>query len=333
MACDCGIFNKLKRGMATGNSNDNGNGNKGKEDKGKEGDSSGNNASSSSKNTLVKDNRMAPLCKSPDWSEFEGVKASAFYSAGGELRACRFLTEVSQILMQYYVTSRNSKNKLLDFHHPHQLREMMGHCLDLDESPRDLEQLLSDCKETLKYCVKTGHGHFFNQLSTGLDIVGLAGEWLTAVSNTNMFTYEVAPVFTLMEDVVLRRMLSKVGWEDGDGTFAPGGAVSNLYGVLLARHHTFPNVKTEGMPSCAQPVVFTSEQSHFSIKRACVLLGLGTNNYIKIPCDSRGKMVVSELEQQILAAKREGKVPMMVNAMCGTTVMGAFDPTEEIADL
>ena len=32
----------------------------------------------------------------------------------------------------------------------------------------------------------------------------------------------MAPVFTLMEDVVLRRMLGKVGWEGGDGIFAPG---------------------------------------------------------------------------------------------------------------
>ena len=46
--------------------------------------------------------------------------------------------------------------QVVDFHHPHQLREMMAHCLDLDESPQDLEQLLSDCKETLKYCAKTG---------------------------------------------------------------------------------------------------------------------------------------------------------------------------------
>ena len=32
----------------------------------------------------------------------------------------------------------------------------MGHCLDLNEEPQNLEQILSDCKETLKYCVKTG---------------------------------------------------------------------------------------------------------------------------------------------------------------------------------
>ena len=32
----------------------------------------------------------------------------------------------------------------------------MGHCLDIQEDPQNLEQILSDCKETLKYCVKTG---------------------------------------------------------------------------------------------------------------------------------------------------------------------------------
>jgi hypothetical protein len=32
----------------------------------------------------------------------------------------------------------------------------------------------------------TGHPHFFNQLSNGLDIVSMAGEWLTAAANTNM---------------------------------------------------------------------------------------------------------------------------------------------------
>ena len=34
-----------------------------------------------------------------------------------------------------------------------------------------------------------GHPRFFNQLSTGLDIVGLAGEWLTSTANTNMWVH------------------------------------------------------------------------------------------------------------------------------------------------
>jgi hypothetical protein len=32
----------------------------------------------------------------------------------------------------------------------------------------------------------SGHPRYFNQLSTGLDMVGLAADWLTSTANTNM---------------------------------------------------------------------------------------------------------------------------------------------------
>ena len=56
--------------------------------------------------------------------------------------------------------------KVLDFHHPSTLREMMGHCIDLPEEPQNLEQVLSDCKETLKYCVKTGESCYVIYIHT-----------------------------------------------------------------------------------------------------------------------------------------------------------------------
>ena len=48
-----------------------------------------------------------------------------------------------------------------------------------------------------------GHPHFLNQLSQGLDVISMAGEWLAATANTNMFTYEIAPVFIMMEHEVM----------------------------------------------------------------------------------------------------------------------------------
>lgn len=36
------------------------------------------------------------------------------------------------------------------------------------------------------FFLSLGHPRFFNQLSSGLDIIGLAGEWLTSTANTNM---------------------------------------------------------------------------------------------------------------------------------------------------
>lgn len=37
-----------------------------------------------------------------------------------------------------------------------------------------------------------------------------------------------------------------------------GGAISNLYGMLCARHNKFPEVKSKGMTNTEELVVFTS---------------------------------------------------------------------------
>lgn len=44
-------------------------------------------------------------------------------------------------------------------------------------------------------------------------------------------------------------------------------------------------------------------------------------------------MSVDHLEREILRAKSEGAIPLMVSATGGTTVLGAFDPIDTIADL
>ena len=89
----------------------------------------------------------------------------------------------------------------------------------------------------------------------------MAGEWLTATANTNMFTYEIAPVFILMENVVLRKMREIIGWSKGDSILAPGGSISNLYAFLAARHKMFPKYKEQGLTSIdGQLVMFTSTQ-------------------------------------------------------------------------
>lgn len=73
------------------------------------------------------------------------------------------------------------------------------------------------------------------------------------------FTYEIAPVFILMEKEILNKMVACIGWPEGDGIFAPGGAVSNLYAVNAARHHFYPRCKALGMADIPKLVIFTSE--------------------------------------------------------------------------
>lgn len=162
----------------------------------------------------------------------------------------------------------------------------------------------------------------------------MAGEWLTATANTNMFTYEIAPVFILMENVVLTKMREIIGWSGGDSILAPGGSISNLYAFLAARHKMFPNYKEHG--SVGLPgtlVMFTSDQCHYSIKSCAAVCGLGTDHCIMVPSDEHGRMITSELERLILERKARGDIPFFVNATAGTTVLGAFDDINTIADI
>ncbi|KAF5274780.1 hypothetical protein FQR65_LT00363 [Abscondita terminalis] len=245
-----------------------------------------------------------------------------------------FLQKVMDILIDFIHATNDRKEKILDFHHPEDMQKLLD--LKIPEYGVNLQQLIHDCSVTLKYQVKTGHPHFFNQLSCGLDLVSMAGEWLTATANTNMFTYEIAPVFILMENVVMTHMRQIIGenWSHGDSILAPGGSISNLYAFLAARHRMFPQYKEKGIASIkGQLVMFTSDQSHYSIKSCASVCGLGTDNCIMVPSDERGRLIPAELERLVLERKAKGHIPFFVSATSGTTVLGAFDPIPEIADI
>jgi hypothetical protein len=96
-----------------------------------------------------------------------------------------------------------------------------------------------------RFSVNTAHPYFVNQLFSSVDPYGLVGQWLTDALNPSVYTFEVAPVFTLMEEEVLREMRKIVGWHngEGDGIFCPGGSIANGYAVSCARFYFFPEIK------------------------------------------------------------------------------------------
>ncbi|XP_075322662.1 acidic amino acid decarboxylase GADL1-like [Odontesthes bonariensis] len=106
-----------------------------------------------------------------------------------------------------------------------------------------------------------------------------------------------------------------------------------MYAVNLARYHFCPKMKEDGLYAGPRLVILTSQEGHYSISKAAALLGFGTKNVYVVSSDKRGKMIPSALEEKIQLAKSEGAVPIMVNATAGTTVFGAFDPIEEIANI
>lgn len=134
--------------------------------------------------------------------------------------------------------------KVLNWTNPEDLSKIFD--MSLFKDPQSDEQLLEAIRKTIKYSVKTGHPYFVNQLFSTVDPYGLIGQWTTDALNPSVYTYEVSPVFTLMEETVLREMRKIVGFSvdgEGDGIFVPGGSMANGYAISCARFKAMPDVK------------------------------------------------------------------------------------------
>uniref|UniRef100_A0A672M7A3 Cysteine sulfinic acid decarboxylase n=1 Tax=Sinocyclocheilus grahami TaxID=75366 RepID=A0A672M7A3_SINGR len=256
------------------------------------------------------------------------LEESDMYESDGKL----FLTEAFNVIMEEILhKGTDLKEKVCEWKDPDQLRALLD--LDLREHGESHKQLLQRVRDVARYSVKTCHPRFFNQLFAGMDYHALTGRLLTETLNTSQYTYEVAPVFVLMEEEVLCKLRSLVGWSEGDGIFCPGGSMSNMYAMNIARYWAFPQVKTQGLWATPRMAIFTSQQSHYSMKKAAAFLGIGTDNVFIVQVDESGSMRPEDLEVKIVQAKSQDAVPFFVNATAGTTVQGAFDPLNRIAEI
>ncbi len=105
-----------------------------------------------------------------------------------------------------------------------------------------------------------------------------------------------------------------------------------MISLVLARNAKYSSIKQSGIRG-KKLVGYTSNQAHYSIEKFISVTGLGRDAIKIIPTDTKGKMDVKLLEQQILSDLQHGYIPFYVNATAGTMVLGAFDPIEKIAKI
>ena len=195
-----------------------------------------------------------------------------------------------------------------------------------------LENALRDIDQFLKYSVRTDSPGFMNPLWGGFNLSAFAGEVIATLTNNSMYTYELSPLATLIEQALIRRMCDIVGFTDGNGTLTTGGSNGNMIGMMCARHQVDPLGQQRGFRGDSL-VCFVSEESHYSVLMAANVLGLGFDNVIKVPCDSDGRMRCDKLIEEIERSRLNNQIPFCVVATSGTTVRGAFDPVKEIAQI
>lgn len=204
--------------------------------------------------------------------------------------------------------------------------------LDLSEDPLVEEEFDAALENLVLKTPRTATVGFFNQLFGGRNPDAVLGDLLAVMLNNSMYTYKAAGAQIGVEKVILRKVCTMLGWDDkAEGTFAPGGSMTNYMAMVMARDNFDETIKTKGVKDSL--MVYTSKESHYSIPKNAAFSGIGRDQVHYIATDDYGRMEVTKLAQAIEADIEKGLKPMMINLTAGTTVLGAFDAIEPVVKL
>lgn len=204
--------------------------------------------------------------------------------------------------------------------------------LSLQVSPMIHDDFKKVLQEVLVSTPKTATNLFFNQLFGGRQSKAVLGDLLAVLLNNSMYTYKVAGPQVGIEQEIIRQSCQLIGYgSSSNGTFPTGGSMSNYMALIMGRDAKDPECRFKGM---SKPmIVYTSKESHYSTSKNVSFAGMGRNNIRYIKADAKGRMIPALLEAQIIEDIENGCLPTYVNATAGTTVLGAFDPINAIADI
>ncbi|MCJ1677213.1 aspartate aminotransferase family protein [Streptomyces sp. APSN-46.1] len=216
--------------------------------------------------------------------------------------------------------------------------------IDLDRPLVDPAAVLDELEEVyLRDAVYFHHPRYLGHLNCPVVIPAVLGEAVLSAVNSSLDTWDQSIGGTLIERRLIDWTARRVGLGEGaDGVFTSGGSQSNFHALLLARDEACRIVmkhaldegralpKSEVLPTLR---IFTSEASHFSVKKSAAMLGLGYEAVVSVPVDRNRRMDTSMLALELENCRRDGLFPMAVVATAGTTDFGSIDPLPEIARL
>lgn len=203
------------------------------------------------------------------------------------------------------------------------------------EQGEPMEQIIADVDRLIVPALTHwNHPSFFAYFATSTSAPGIFGELLSAAFDNKAMLWRTSPASTELEEVTLDWLRQMMGLDPGlSGIIYDTASVSSMHALAAAREGMELRIREEGMSGRADlPLlrVYVSEQSHSSIEKAVITLGLGQRAVCKIPTDSDFRMDAKALERAIEEDKRNGIVPFCVVATVGTTSTSSIDPVPAI---
>jgi aromatic-L-amino-acid decarboxylase len=135
-----------------------------------------------------------------------------------------------------------------------------------------------------------------------------------------------APGLVQLEMNVIRWFCDIVRYPpDAGGILTSGGSLANFTAVVTARRERLPDDFSSG-------TIYTSDQTHHSVRKAAVLAGFPEENVREINTAGSYELRLDVLQQRIAEDRKAGLRPFLVVASAGTTNTGAVDDLDGVAD-
>jgi aromatic-L-amino-acid decarboxylase len=201
------------------------------------------------------------------------------------------------------------------------------------ERGEPMEAILADFERLIvPACTQWNHPGFLAYFANSGTPEGILGELLTAALNGNGMLWTTAPAVTELEQVTLRWLRQWSGLPaDWFGLIYDTASTSSMHAIAAAREAADPESRTKG--TARGLVVYTSQQSHSSIEKGAIAVGIGQDYVRRVPVDAEFRMSAEALESLIQADLAAGLRPCFVTATVGTTSTTSVDPVPAIADI
>lgn len=210
---------------------------------------------------------------------------------------------------------------------------------ELRPEGRSPDALLAEfARDILPFAMGNGHPRFFGWVNSPPAHLGVIAEFLAAAQDPSTDIGDLSSLY--LEEAVIRWLAELTGFPtDAAGILVSGGSMATLTCLAAARQRAAEklgrDLRAEGLqaPGHAPFIVYTSTQTHSSVRKAIELLGLGHANLRVLPVDAARRFDVPALAAAIEADLAAGLEPCCIVATAGTTNTGALDPFDQLADL
>ncbi|MDP9298871.1 MAG: aminotransferase class V-fold PLP-dependent enzyme [Actinomycetota bacterium] len=200
----------------------------------------------------------------------------------------------------------------------------------LPQTPTPVHEALDDAARILDESIAQARPRYFAFIgSSGLEI-GTLADLLSHTYDINLAVD--ARAATQLENQAVAWVGEFVGFTAANGAFTSGGTVSNMTALAAARERALPGTRVRGFGD-RRVAVYCSAEVHYSITRAVELLGIGSENLRALPIDGERRLRSDALARAIDSDVAAGVTPIAVVATAGTTLTGAIDPMDAIADV